>query len=114
MVVQNVISRRIVKDIEDTEEMESDSWSYEVPVRTRPNSAKFSIFRKVEDPVFNFINKLLNTGYDSTKMAVSRAKIRSEKLRELEDEVENVFEKLPKLPIKVIENMTSSRENSIR
>ncbi|KAJ8939717.1 hypothetical protein NQ314_011003 [Rhamnusium bicolor] len=65
----------------------------------------FSLFKQVDEPIFNFINKLVNTSYLSSRMALRRVKNQSEKRREIENQIEDFLENLPSFPIPILDDI---------
>ncbi|CAG9861750.1 unnamed protein product [Phyllotreta striolata] len=94
-----------------------DSGSIEIPVRKQNTNTKnngFSVFRPADDALFNFINKLVNTSYLSSKMLLNRARTQSEIRRQIEDQVEEFLENLPTIPIPILDPQTEPKSNHNR
>ncbi|XP_057658300.1 uncharacterized protein LOC130895147 [Diorhabda carinulata] len=94
-------------------ELEEDD-SIEIPVKStrRPNSG-LAFLRPADDAIFNFINKLVNTSYLSSKMMVNRVKAQSEVRKEIEDQVEEFLENLPSAPIPIVDDLILSKRKII-
>ncbi|KAG5878091.1 hypothetical protein JTB14_017843 [Gonioctena quinquepunctata] len=87
--------------------MPEDDDSIEIPTRN-PNKSShngFSVFRPADDAIFNFVNKIVNTTYLSSKMALNRVRAQSETRRQIEDEIENFLERLPSIPIPLLDDL---------
>ncbi|CAH1111727.1 unnamed protein product [Psylliodes chrysocephalus] len=96
-----------------TENVE-DSGSIEIPTR-KPNRGSnngFSVFRPADDALFNFINKLVNTSYLSSKMVLNRVRTQSEVRKQIEDQVEEFLESLPNVPIPILDDLTPSEKSN--
>ncbi|XP_023016474.2 uncharacterized protein [Leptinotarsa decemlineata] len=106
ILISTVFSRSVTTAYPDDD-------SIEIPTKNpnrSPNNG-FSIFRPADDAVFNFINKIVNTTYLSSKMALNRMKAQSETRKKIEDEIENFLEKLPVVPIPLLDDLQPVRSS---
>ena len=59
--------------------------------------------RPAEDAILGFLNKMLNTGYQSSKITLNRIEKANQKRNDIGNEIEKLLSKLPnynsKLPI---------------
>ncbi|XP_050306096.1 uncharacterized protein LOC126743162 [Anthonomus grandis grandis] len=74
-------------------EGESFENSFEDTTKLSPEFRKSLLL--AEDTIVGFVNKLVNTGYKSSKIALNRAEKERTKRRELGDKVEELLSQLP-------------------
>uniref|UniRef100_A0A6P7F8X7 Uncharacterized protein LOC114327747 n=1 Tax=Diabrotica virgifera virgifera TaxID=50390 RepID=A0A6P7F8X7_DIAVI len=73
----------------------------------------FSFLRPADDALLNFINKLVNTSYLSSKMILNKVQAQNELRQEIEDQVEEFLESLPKIKIPILDGFLTPRESNV-
>lgn len=76
---------------------------------TFSSTDNFSILKQLDDPFFNFMNRMVNVSYISSQSALNRIRDHSDKVKEIGGQVEDFIESLPTFPIPVVDDLSHLR-----
>lgn len=57
------------------------------------------------DALFGLVDKLINTGYLSSKLALSKIRSQNKRTKKIEDQIEKLLEQLPSFPVPFLDEM---------
>ncbi|XP_072383290.1 uncharacterized protein [Diabrotica undecimpunctata] len=87
--------------------------SIELPEKnpSKSNNNGLSFLRPADDALLNFIDKLVNTSYTSSKMLLNKVKAQNELRKEIEDQVGEFLESLPRIKIPILDTLTPRKSD---
>lgn len=65
------------------------------------------MLKPANDALFGFVDKLINTGYLSSKLALNRVRSQSQATKKIEDQIEQLLESLPSFHVPVWDDLHS-------